>query len=138
MPHKDPAARKAYMDAYNARRRAEMREYCREWRREHPERAKAAHDAWKAKYPDRARDLWRRMAHRRAGDLTSETQEYDTILRGDPCCYCGAPTKEVDHIVPLASGGDGAWDNLTAACRHCNRSKHGAPLLHFLLRRATV
>lgn len=62
-----------------------------------------------------------------------QAQEYALILRGDPCCYCGAPMKEIDHIHPLALGGDGSWANLTAACLSCNRRKNAKPLLMFLL-----
>lgn len=60
---------------------------------------------------------------------------YALVLAGDPCCYCGAPMQHVDHIEPIARGGSGAWDNLTAACAACNQSKSDRPLLAFLLAR---
>ena len=41
--------------------------------------------------------------------------EYESVLRGDPCCYCGGVATHVDHIVPFASGGGGEWMNLTSA-----------------------
>lgn len=54
----------------------------------------------------------------------------------DPCAYCGQPSNGgVDHIVPIASGGDGDVLNLTASCFPCNRSKSDGSLLTFLLRR---
>lgn len=55
----------------------------------------------------------------------------------DPCAYCGAPAEGVDHIVPVAAGGDGFASNLTAACHSCNSSKYTDSLLHFLLRRGS-
>jgi 5-methylcytosine-specific restriction endonuclease McrA len=58
------------------------------------------------------------------------------VLRDDPCAYCGAPADTIDHIDPLAWGGNNGWENLTAACGSCNGSKHGSRLLVFLHRRA--
>lgn len=59
-------------------------------------------------------------------------RDWVTILRGDPCAYCGAPTEEIDHIVPLNAGGPDQWDNLTASCRPCNRSKSDRSLFTWL------
>jgi len=43
------------------------------------------------------------------------------------CSYCGRrpPTVvlEVDHIVPVASGGTNDIENLTTACHYCNNGK---------------
>lgn len=58
---------------------------------------------------------------------------YAEVLRRDPCCYCGAPMQHIDHIHPIACGGDGSWTNLTAACQRCNLHKGVRPLLAFLL-----
>jgi len=48
------------------------------------------------------------------------------------CQYCGAkpPTVilEVDHVIPVASGGENQEDNLLTSCFDCNRGK-GARLL---------
>ena len=48
------------------------------------------------------------------------------------CCYlCSkkinpvkTSTWEIEHIIPVISGGSGHINNLGMACRHCNRSKH--------------
>lgn len=74
----------------------------------------------------------RRLAQSTPDDLSNE---YAEIIADDPCCYCGAVMEHVDHIQPLASGGTGSWDNLTAACAACNFSKSDRPLLSFLLAR---
>lgn len=62
--------------------------------------------------------------------------QYDRILRADPCCYCGqrepGRISAIDHIHPLSLGGSADWDNLTAACKGCNSSKKARPLLYFL------
>lgn len=55
-------------------------------------------------------------------------------LYADPCAYCGGPASAIDHIVPIASGGDDEDGmNLTAACTTCNSKKRAKPLLSFLL-----
>ncbi|MFC8065537.1 HNH endonuclease [Streptomyces sp. NPDC057293] len=64
----------------------------------------------------------------------ADSLEYVLIIANDPCVYCGAPAKSVDHVVPVARGGSGEWTNLAPACLSCNSSKCDEPLLAFLLR----
>lgn len=50
---------------------------------------------------------------------------------GFTCQYCGATPPallEVDHINPVAAGGDDDPDNLITACFDCNRGKGAVPL----------
>jgi 5-methylcytosine-specific restriction endonuclease McrA len=44
---------------------------------------------------------------------------------GYRCTYCGdeAGPFEIDHIVPRIKGGENILENVTVACRRCNRSK---------------
>ena len=46
---------------------------------------------------------------------------------GFRCHYCGAPAPavqlEVDHYIPVASGGTDDPSNLVAACQQCNAGK---------------
>lgn len=48
------------------------------------------------------------------------------------CVYCGAhPPQallEVDHVHPVAEGGENDEDNLVTACFDCNRGKAAVPL----------
>jgi 5-methylcytosine-specific restriction endonuclease McrA len=48
------------------------------------------------------------------------------VLKRDDytCAYCSKPANTVDHVVPLARGGD-KYDtnNLVAACIACNSAK---------------
>jgi 5-methylcytosine-specific restriction endonuclease McrA len=40
------------------------------------------------------------------------------------CYYCGGEASQVDHVIPIASGGDPmSLDNLVPACKRCNLSK---------------
>ena len=43
---------------------------------------------------------------------------------GYVCYYCGHDATTVDHVIPIAKGGDPiSHDNMVAACRRCNSSK---------------
>lgn len=51
----------------------------------------------------------------------------EVFCRDDYTCqYCGdtAGPLECDHVVPLIRCGSNAIENLTTACRTCNRAKH--------------
>lgn len=64
------------------------------------------------------------MARKQVG----KKARFDIFKRdGFRCAYCGqtppAVTLEVDHIVPVVSGGDNDETNLITACFDCNRGK---------------
>jgi 5-methylcytosine-specific restriction endonuclease McrA len=40
------------------------------------------------------------------------------------CVYCGAGADTVDHVWPLARGGQHVVQNLAPACRACNTGKN--------------
>jgi 5-methylcytosine-specific restriction endonuclease McrA len=44
---------------------------------------------------------------------------------GRICQYCGAPATTLDHIVPVAWGGDDTFANQVAACWPCNEIASG-------------
>ena len=54
------------------------------------------------------------------------------ILQRDnnTCHYCGKPANTVDHVIPVSQGGDNDYNNLVAACAHCNYSKGGRVFLN--------
>lgn len=49
------------------------------------------------------------------------------ILRRDlyKCQYCNRSDVPltIDHVTPKSKGGDDTWENLVAACIHCNNKK---------------
>ena len=58
----------------------------------------------------------------------SKKTRFEVFKRdGFACQYCGAhppaAVLEVDHIVPVAEGGQNDMDNLITACFPCNRGK---------------
>lgn len=64
-----------------------------------------------------------RRQQQRIGDVAVEQvvallAEYDSR-----CAYCGDHWKHIDHVVPLARGGQHTITNLVPACARCNLSK---------------
>lgn len=49
---------------------------------------------------------------------------------GSACTYCGDTDGpfDLDHITPVALGGDNSEGNLTVSCKPCNLSKGATPL----------
>lgn len=104
-------------------RRVKNREHARHWRSRHPEQNRA----FKLK----------NQGERRLG-RDPEAVAYADILRRDLCCYCGAPSEQIDHIEPVIHGGPNDWDNLTASCRSCNASKKDKSLLGYLVKQIEI
>lgn len=92
---------------------------------------------WRLRNPELERKRGQQAAHLRRARLAEvtyeDTSEYEEILRGDPCVYCGQKNEEIDHIVALVNEGLHTWDNLTSSCGNCNRRKFTKDLLEFLL-----
>lgn len=55
---------------------------------------------------------------------------------GYMCHYCKKQltrfTATLDHVTPVAEGGDNSFENLVTACLRCNSRKHKRPLGDFL------
>ncbi|WP_414719845.1 HNH endonuclease [Streptomyces sp.] len=51
------------------------------------------------------------------------------------CLYCGAESRVMDHVIPLAAGGEDSSKNLVPACDDCNLSKGDSPLPQWIMRR---
>jgi hypothetical protein len=75
----------------------------------------------------------RRRARRLAAQINGPLPRmaYVRILASGPCVYCGAAASSIDHVRPLAAGGDEREDNLVPACGGCNKSKHAKLLIHW-------
>jgi hypothetical protein len=60
------------------------------------------------------------------------------VRDGYACYYCGQDATTVDHVIPIAKGGDPInMDNMVAACRRCNSSKGSRSEGLFLQRQIT-
>ena len=92
-------------------------------------------------------NIYKQLEHKRImADATVERKKFNYrkyYLRYSPsicglyiCSICGRLIKEtemqVDHIVPLASGGRNIWINTVATCSYCNNMKSDSLTLVFL------
>jgi hypothetical protein len=67
---------------------------------------------------------------------SADEREYIGVIQRDPCAYCGAPFKQIDHIAPFSKVGHGDPMNLTASCASCNNRKGTKSVLAFMLEEA--
>jgi len=104
--------------------------------------ARMRHAGWKLSYRRPAYAAvpfeYGSWEERRAAMAANSTRRRPSIgwggvLRADPCAYCGRRrSSDVDHIVPVARGGEFGSSNLIGACKSCNSSKQARSLLLFL------
>lgn len=127
--HREKQAKRYHADV--ERHRAAARQYASANRDAARERLRVWREA--NRDTDRARARASQLARRLGRDAIAVT--YAAILARDPCVYCDASGKQIDHIVPIAGGGTNDWTNLTAACSFCNQSKKDRPLLAWMAQR---
>jgi len=130
------AVKAASLERYRANPEG-SREYRQHYARTRSAMAVERVRAWREQHPEKYREQSRRHNHkRRDAKLDPLWGTYLTsMLLSDPCAYCGDEAGEIDHILPVALGGSGDWDNLASACRRCNARKQARPLLIFLAER---
>lgn len=118
----NPERRKEVVQAHYQRNKASENARAVAWRKANPDRIKEHRRGWHQRH--REANI-ARMAARRA-----KAREYvvsDRDLRrimAQPCAHCGSGERlHLDHIVPLARGGQHAVGNLQMLCQRCNQSK---------------
>jgi 5-methylcytosine-specific restriction endonuclease McrA len=95
-----------------------------------------------ARHPEHQARMGRgRGRGRRATDLTPLQWQQILADFDSLCAYCGATCNaEVEHLIPLGSGGEHSAWNVIPACRACNAARKTLPLDEWLntLRRQGV
>jgi hypothetical protein len=158
-------ANQIYKKAWRASNLEDRRDYDRSYGQAHATQRHARVRKHRAENPDRYRDYsrkyleanrekyaeWNRRyaktergrlialadrARRRGSPFSAEAKRYIQIIKDDPCVYCGEPSTEIDHIVPMISGGSGDWINIAPSCRSCNAAKKEKSLLAYLMARS--
>lgn len=67
------------------------------------------------------------------GSAWRKMRVYILARDGHTCQYCSAPATTVDHVEPVAKGGEILNpENLVAACVSCNSKKQDKPSAFFL------
>lgn len=138
-------------NGHSARCKECHRAYLQEWRRRNSSTLKTYDTVYRAVNRDRIRQNQNRYYARnksaikvkqrlreplRRGGREPGSIEYVAIIEHDPCAYCGHPSEHIDHITPIAGGGNSSWTNLTASCAACNHSKNATPMLAWMAGKA--
>lgn len=75
-----------------------------------------------------------KMAIRR---LPTEKQKKELFKTHANCPYCGVSLRPrdrvIDHIIPIARGGNGDTNNLIPCCRKCNAEKKDMLLVEWIM-----
>jgi 5-methylcytosine-specific restriction protein A len=67
---------------------------------------------------------WARSKRRERGGRIPETYRMRALRKaGYKCAKCGAPAKDVDHIIPVAEGGRNHDSNYQVLCREHHDAK---------------
>jgi 5-methylcytosine-specific restriction endonuclease McrA len=92
---------------------------------------------WPKKYPDKARQFWRRKRAIRQGAPGYHTLadvERIRLAQKNCCAYCRRKLGKkfhVDHIQPLSRDGTDWPNNLQIVCGSCNSRKHAKDPIQF-------
>lgn len=90
--------------------------------------------AYRKANPDKVREFTQRREGRKLGRLASGTIPRLLVAQKRKCAICRKSIRRgyhVDHIVPLARGGQHAASNVQLLCAPCNLAKHSRdPIEH--------
>lgn len=142
---KNPDRYRLHYRLNREKRKAETRD----WYDSNKERAWEAIQAWRERNPGKARAIQQAASHRRrarkasaGGSHTSADLEKIYKRQRGKCALCKCSFakvgSELDHIVPLARGGDNSPANLQYLCRPCNRAKHAKDPIQFAQERGLL
>ena len=137
----NPKKSKTYSARYYAKNSEKVNARRARYDAEHPEKARARKARYHAEHPEgnRAHCAKRRARKLAAGGKGITARQWQEVMDSSLglCTYCNERRPlALDHIVPLSGGGEHDIENAVPACQSCNGSKHKAPLLLWLARRA--
>ncbi len=96
----------------------------RRYRENHPEKVAAIKKEQAKRHPEVVKNAGMRRRARLANNSVYVVTKKDIVrIMRDPCIYCGAPSRHIDHVIPIAKGGAHKVGNLAPACQKCNQSK---------------
>ncbi|WP_159275068.1 HNH endonuclease [Variovorax boronicumulans] len=111
------------------------------WRANNPERVAALHREWKKANPTRNRiyrQNRRKLERQAGGKISNGIAEKLFKLQRGCCACCSLPlgrNYHLDHVVPLALGGEHADSNLQLLRQRCNNQKKAKHPVDFMRER---
>lgn len=127
--------------AYRAMNAKKLKETELAWRNANKERIRATGDRWRKNNPEAAREIVRTRRARRAsvgGTLSTGLREILFKKQKGKCACCGLPLGmdfHLDHIIPLAKGGENIDSNIQLLRATCNRIKAAKHPIDFMQER---
>lgn len=120
--------RKTECAEWRKRNAARVKKWWQEYKQQHAERIKENRRRYERENPEKVKANKHTRRTRILGldsKIDSEYVKFLKIVQGMKCNYCEQTmTKyEIDHIVPIARGGDNSNENLQLLCAPCNRQK---------------
>lgn len=112
-----------------ARHKEDKHARWREYRKVNIEKERERFKEWRQSTPthQKARDARRRARKLKSDGYHTRADVMKAYLeQGGKCHWCGAELNKkyhVDHIIPLARGGDNWPENICCSCATCNQSK---------------
>lgn len=138
----NPETKRAQRRRWAAANKDKVAAKARRDRALHPEKFRDRGRRYRAANPDKLKHHAHAARARRRnapgrGVTASQWRECVRAHAGR-CAYCGQKARvQMDHIVPLSSGGRHDPDNITTACATCNRSKGDRPVVVWLFWRSS-
>lgn len=122
---------------YVERHKARLNKYYRDRYAADPARHNAIVKRWAEANPEnrQVRNHRRRMKIKNNGRCDLTAQEWQSRLQefNFHCAYCHLPfdNLEIEHMIPIAKGGEHTLENVVPACRSCNANKHAKTLVEY-------
>lgn len=118
-----------------AERTAKFPEKRASYRQENSESIKNYQAEWQKKNPIKRRANESRRRSRSSDSYSDEYVKKLIILQKCKCAVCKISLSdkfEIDHVIPLASGGLNIDNNIQLLCPTCNRKKHAKDPVLFM------
>lgn len=106
----------------------------KEWRRNNPDKVYAQTRRQRDKNPGIVSMYSRKRKERLKGSFTDKEWNLLCEKFGNVCLCCGKSGKlTVDHIIPVAAGGEHTIDNIQPLCLSCNCRKSDRVIIDYRL-----
>ena len=141
---------KSCLNDYSKRKREEygkeyIKNYNKEYYQKHKEHIKTRSLKYKKQNPieARIRDNNRRCKNTCFHSLSAKDIRALFIKQGNECVYCETKLTidsdwNIDHIIPIAKGGENHIDNIQITCASCNKKKSTLSHKEYLMKTTCV